>query len=399
MPRVVARLTVPLLLLAACSGDTSATTTTAASESSTTTTRATSATISDARRRALAEAVSAYGAPGGIGVVLDEDGRWIEAVGDADTEATPSGVTMRFRAAEITTTIVAAVALDFVEEGVLDLDQTVGSLLPGLLVDGSITLRQVLDHTSGLFDLAYDASALDDIGAIVDPGRRARGERLVIAYQQFRDDAEIAPDMIVAMADTHPRSFAAGTGFQRSAPDYEIVGLVIEAVSGVPLAKAVSDRIAAPVGLDSFALDPAERISPEFPGSEYPAVGDEPIEFEEDFLTFGAGANDGLVTNADDLARFLRALLRGQVIDEPLLTDMVTPTAVSIAAGTPFGLGIGRFELSCGTFYGNQGSGAGTVSIALADTGGARVVVIVMNARRPSDPDLVGLAERLVCGE
>jgi hypothetical protein len=68
-------------------------------------------------------------------------------------------------------------------------------------------------------------------------------------------------------------------------------------------------------------------------------------------------------------------------------------------AGTPYGLRIATYELSCGTFYGHGGSVNGTQSQALADRTGERVAVIVFNTRRVDrDADLVELAETLLCG-
>ncbi len=389
------------LVLVGCSGDTTATatstTTTTVTTTTTTVAETTTAVAVDARLEALREMVDSYGTPGGIAVVLDADGRWIGAVGDADNAGTAATVSMRFRAASITKTVVATIVLTLVADGLLDLDQTVEEIRPGLLADGSVTVRQLLDHSSGLFNIGDESDPVDDIAAIADPDLRAEAEELMAAYFDLHEDVVVPPEIIVAMVETHPRYFPAGTGYHYSNPNYQVLGMLIEAVTAESLATALADRIAAPAGLDSFALAPDDRTSPEFRGFDYPVISGAPTDTTDDLIAFGNGGNGGLLTTVDDLARFFRELFDGQLISDELLEDMITPSAPSVALGQAYGLGIGPNEYSCGTFYGHQGSVNGTVSIALSDRDGARVVVIALNARHPQAPDLVGLAETLVC--
>jgi hypothetical protein len=76
---------------------------------------------------------------------------------------------------------------------------------------------------------------------------------------------------------------------------------------------------------------------------------------------------------------------------------MKEASAPAHSLGIGYGLGLLAVELSCGTFYGHDGSVNGTASIALADEDGSRVVVVAMNATTAIFP-LASLADRLVCG-
>lgn len=76
---------------------------------------------------------------------------------------------------------------------------------------------------------------------------------------------------------------------------------------------------------------------------------------------------------------------------------MITPGGRSMEVRAPYGLGMGRYELTCGIFYGHGGSVNGTQSLALASEAGTRVVVIAFNGRSAAEPGLVELADSLVC--
>ena len=401
------------LLLAACGSATTGSTATSAAtataaETIPTTLGATSTTApADWRLSALDRARAAYGAPGAVAFLFLGDERWAGAVGAADLAGTRAEVAMRFRAGSITKTIVAAIILDLVDRGLVDLDQSVEGSLPGVLrPDQPVTVRQLLDHTSGIFDWGNAGDPVADAAAIADPDLRAEAAGLLAAY--LAEEPVRVPDRIlVALAETHPRYFAAGTGWHYSNPNYQVAGMVVEAVTGQSLASILEDAIAAPLGLESFSLAPADESSPQLRGYAllstdrhepvaHPEDGDL-FDFTDDLSLFGNGGNGGLLTTAEDLGRFLRDLLAGRVLAPRLLEEMKEASAPAHSLGIGYGLGLLAVELSCGTFYGHDGSVNGTASIALADEDGSRVVVVAMNATTAIFP-LASLADRLVCG-
>lgn len=137
-------------------------------------------------------AVLHAGAPGLVAQVWG-NGLWAEAKGLANlTQRAPMRPDDRFRIASLTKTYVAAVMLQLVAEGRLGLDAPVARYLPGLLHDGAqITVRQLLNHTSGL---AQSARLPEVQRAALDTG-------VIPAREQVR------------LADAQPRSFASGAGW------------------------------------------------------------------------------------------------------------------------------------------------------------------------------------------
>ncbi|MBI0315921.1 beta-lactamase family protein, partial [Streptomyces javensis] len=141
------------------------------------------------------------------------------------------------RIGSTTKSFVATVLLQLVGEGRLSLDDTVDRWLPGVVNghgnDGRrITLRQLLQHTSGLPDY---------IGDVV-PGPSAAG------YRRHRWTTHTSGER-VALAMRHPPSFEPGTGWKYSNTNYLLVGMVIEAVTGHAWEQEVQDRIVRPLRL------------------------------------------------------------------------------------------------------------------------------------------------------
>ncbi|MBN2114573.1 MAG: beta-lactamase family protein, partial [Acidimicrobiia bacterium] len=380
------------LLLTACgsattgstAGTVAVTTTLAITSSSAATTAPPPTTAAeDWRLAALDQARAAYGAPGAVAFLFLGDKQWAGAVGAADLEGTPAAASMRFRAGSITKTIVAAVVLDLVERGLVDLDRPTEEILPGVLrPDQPVTVRQLLDHTSGVFDWGNEGDPATDVTALTDPGLRAEAAALLAAYLT-EEPVQVPDRILVALAETHPRYFAAGTGWHYSNPNYQVAGMVVEAVTGRPLASVLQETIAGPLGLASFSLAPADESSPELRGYAllspdrhepvaHPEDG-ELFDFTDDLSLFGNGGNGGLLTTAEDLARFFRELLAGRVLAPGLLEDMRQASAPARSLGIDYGLGLFAIELPCGRFYGHDGSVNGTASIALADEDGGRV--------------------------
>lgn len=149
----------------------------------------------EATRTALRDLVEKGGLPGVAAKVRDAEGSWFAKAGHADTgtgrERSPGD---HFRGASITKTFVATVLLQLEAEGRLSLDDTVERRLPGLVrgngYDGDrITLRQILNHTSGIADYTDDPVFVHDAAG---PG-----------FPEHRYDTH-TPEELVAIAPTYP---------------------------------------------------------------------------------------------------------------------------------------------------------------------------------------------------
>ena len=139
---------------------------------------------------------------------------------------TPMRGDERFRIGSITKTFVAALVLHLVEDGRLTLGDSVERWLPDLLPDGrSITVRELLSHTSGLFDYVEDERVL-----------RNTGRRWM-------------PKELVAVAAAHSREHPPGGSFAYSSTNYILLGLIAERAGGATLERQLRARLFRPLGL------------------------------------------------------------------------------------------------------------------------------------------------------
>jgi D-alanyl-D-alanine carboxypeptidase len=341
----------------------------------------------------LDEVRANYGAPGAL-VVLEKDAaRWFATSGAADLDGTEITETTRFRIASITKTIVATLVLDAVAQEKLSLDDVFGKLLPGVLrAEPPVTVRQLLDHTSGIFDW-INAGDPADIEKIEDPALRAEAEATLKHYEA--GERVIASDrVIVALAETHDRYFAPGTDFFYSNTNYQLAAMVLEEVTGTPLAGLLRTRIVEPLSLRHTTIAPPDLGSPELRGYGKAPADPELVDLTDDLVFAGNGGDGGIVASADDLLVTMRAILSGELLPAPLLTEMMTPSKLS------YGLGLMAVQTPCGIYFGHAGISYGTTSLALVSPNGADGVVIAMNLQADSpanNPNLQALADQLLC--
>lgn len=186
-----------------------------------------------------------YGAPGALALLAQGDQRWFASSGTADTAGTPITESTRFRIASITKPVMAALVLDAVARGEVALDDVVGDLLPGMVrADPPITVRQILDHTSGVVDVINELTTPEDLQADIDrlPDEAIRAEAQDALDRTLAGERVIAPArVIVALAELRDRYFPPGTGFHYSNTGYQLAGMVLEKVTGTPLAELLEE--------------------------------------------------------------------------------------------------------------------------------------------------------------
>src|SRR4051794_14141056 len=283
------------------------------------------------------DAVVSSGAPGAIALVRGGR-RSVRLVSGYENLATrrPMRPGDRFRIGSVTKTFVATVVLQLAGEGTLALDDTVERWLPGPVPGGAnITVRQLLNHTSGLGDYADDAfvkRVLDDRGRVW------------------------APEQLIAIGTSHPPPFAPGAGLAYSSTGYIALGLIVEAATGHPLSTELRRRIFAPLQLRSTSFDTTPRIAGGHAhGYTRYHGGRRPLDISDIGQSF-AWAAGAIVSTTDDLARFYRALLRGRLLRADLLAAMQTTVP---AAGQEWGLGIIETPHRCAPSWGHGGETLG----------------------------------------
>ncbi|MFC4911482.1 serine hydrolase domain-containing protein [Actinomadura gamaensis] len=286
----------------------------------------------------------------------------------------------RFRAGSITKVFTAAVVLQLVAEHRIDLDGSVQHYLPGLLPAGypTVTVRQLLDHTSGL----------PTGGHLGDP----QGD----PNQWFVDHRfdSWTPRQIVADAMTAPRDFAPGTSQRYNGLNYYVAGLLIEKVTGRTYADEVRARVLRPLNLRStYVLD---RRDPRLPGPHahgYVAVTRDGKTVLADVSEQSPypWAEGGMISSDADLTRFIRAIFQGRVVPRSVLAAMFTVPDVKYADDSHcnlgpdtghacFSAGLMRFTLPNGvTAWGKTGSRPGYTSGVFATRDLRRVAVYSLN--------------------
>jgi D-alanyl-D-alanine carboxypeptidase len=315
----------------------------------------------DAALRAALTAVVDAGATGALALVDDGKDVSTVAVGAARLDPRrPLHVRDQVRVGSITKTVISTITLQLVGEGRLRLGDPVERWLPGAVPNGSaITLRMLLNHTSGIFDYTEDADWLAAVTA--DP------------YRYW------SPQELIAVANTHPPVFPPGQGLSYSNTGYILIGLVLQKVTGQPVASLIRRRVVQPLHLHNTFFATAGRFHgpyahgyypPSLTGGGYLDTSAWPPSF-----AWTAGA---LVSNAPDLARLYQALLSGRLLRPALLRAMTTTVSSPAYPGYGAGLGLFRLDTPCGTVWGHEGGIPGYVSIAVTDRAGRRSAVVLM---------------------
>jgi D-alanyl-D-alanine carboxypeptidase len=287
-----------------------------------------------ARLQAAVEAQVTAGAPGALARVEAARGG-VTWEGSAGQLARGKSRVLRpddaFRAASVTKSVTAAVAVRLAREGRLALDAPLAAqLAPELLqrwraLDAlpRTTVRQLLAHTSGVPNYF--------------------GEKAFMARVREEPRRAWHPVELVDHAAAHGTpSFPPGEGFAYSDTGYVITGILVEQITGRPLHKVYRELVFDPLGMDTTWLEGHEPARKPEAAHHYTE--------ELDWTTLAPTidwAGGGLVTTAPDLARFVRGLWSARIVDFRGLDELTrwTPGASFPAGHTlryeRYGLGIG----------------------------------------------------------
>jgi len=294
-------------------------------------------------------------------------------VGDLE-RGTPVPLDGYFRMGSNTKTFVSVVVLQLVGEGKLALDDTVEHWLPGIVAgngnDGRrITVRQLLQHTSGIYNYTNDLAAFGSYEG----------------YLAHRFDHYDAADL-VALAMKHEPGFAPGTQWDYSNTNYILAGMIIEKVTGRPWASEVRARILRPLGLQHTSA-PGDRPyvpAPHAKGYQQWAPGGELTDTTL-FNPTAADAAGNLITTPTDLARFWQALQRGQLLKPRQIAQLhdtvLADTFQDFIPGARYGLGIMFIPNRCGGYWSHGGDVPGMSTANGVSADGNRVAVLSLTTQ------------------
>ncbi|WP_328402953.1 serine hydrolase domain-containing protein [Nocardia sp. NBC_00403] len=319
-----------------------------------------------ADRAALQQAMNDFVAAGATGVQLrvrDRSGEWAGSAGVAEI-GRPEGVPVdgRFRVGSITKTFIATVLLQLVDEGKLGLDDPVARYLPQFGLDRRITVRMILQHTSGLGSHTRTSDPAD----AADP---------VLVDDVFRT---YLPDEIVRFVAAEPLKFDPGTGWSYSNTNYVLAGLLIEKLTGTPYAWQVNLRIVLPLGLWRTELpgQAMEILGPHAHGYlPYTEDGESKLFDITRLNPSWAGASGEIISTTEDLTTFVSALASGRLLSRALMEEMRDIHRLSSALGYGLGLFQWDFPSDC-VGLGHDGRMPGYSSEMLSSPEGRASVVI-----------------------
>ncbi|MEU7829752.1 serine hydrolase domain-containing protein [Nonomuraea sp. NPDC049129] len=322
----------------------------------------------DAVRKSLDALVKVDKYPAALAAVRGRDGRtrnYTAGVGDLETKAKVP-VDGQVRIASNTKMFTATVVLQLVGEGKIDLDSKVEKYLPKVVhgkgVDGrEITVRQLLQHTSGLAD--YDDVLIKDY--------------LAIQHTHYEPRELVDAGLTSKNSPSH--------GWSYSNTNYILAGLIAQKVTGRPIGEQITQRIIEPLGLRKTYW-PAlgdQSIRGPHPKGYYAAKSGDPYTDVTTMDPSMAWAAGQLISTPTDLNRFMGALLGGKLLEPEQLKQMKTTVdapGFDSVGGSRYGLGLATFKLSCGGFAWSHGGSAPGYATANAITDDGRAATIAVTA-------------------
>lgn len=267
------------------------------------------------------------------------------------------GQTDRFWAASIGKMATAAIILEMVEEGRIDLSAPISTWLPHYRDANIITVSHLLNHTSGVF--SFNA----------DEAQQHKG-----GYQ--------TPEKLLETTARHPLQFCPGTNWHYSNTGYVMLGLIAEAIDGQSLDEIIKRRISTPLKLNSFRL-----VQPtDAPNSFVQTANADGADVPGIATIFGAGA---LASDSDDLLVFLHAYLTGRIISKNSLELAFTDLYPMFGGPMSYGLGVMRVDVpdpeKPTVWLGHSGGSPDVKAIAYYDVARDVYITVMLNNQAPAE--------------
>jgi D-alanyl-D-alanine carboxypeptidase len=292
---------------------------------------ASSPTLAEDLQKTLDEGIVKYGGKGiSVAVIMPDGYTWkgVSGVSHGSTKITSD---MVFSAGSITKSFTASTIMLLAEEGKLGIDDSLHKWLPSFPnIDSTITIRQLLNHTSGIFNLTRHPTIWTEIFS--DPGRIWDIEEMVRSFT-------LEPD------------FPKGTNWNYSNTGYLLLRMIIREASGSQISSEYRNRFFLPFGLTKSYLAIEENLHGSVAHGWFDYSGDGTYDDLNliSMNAFYSGIGGGVFCTAEELALWIKALLRDKVVvSQSSLNQMLD--FHSPCPGEPmasgYGLGILRFEPS-----------------------------------------------------
>lgn len=296
-------------------------------------------------------------------LLLPGQGSW-QGVAGISHIGVPITKDMAFGIGSNTKLFTAVTLLKLVENGLIGLQDSLHEWLPAYAnINPNITIRQLLNHTSGIKDITE--------------------------YPGFRDSIQADPNRVLTpqtlMTWVGPPLFAPGTGWSYSNTNYILTGMIIEAATGQKFGKILRNSILSPLQMDSTFLSVEEK-----------AVGSIAHPWQNGLDTYATPrtsqnsatwAAGGLYSTSGEMAQWYDALMNGRVLGAHAFAEMT-----AFVGPAAYGFGISRQTLGGRGVFGHSGVVPGYTSFCAYDTLSGAVVCVLINATPSVQPRLVAEA-------
>ncbi|MFV2173581.1 serine hydrolase domain-containing protein [Actinomadura sp. LOL_016] len=329
-------------------------------------------------RPELQQAIQEIVDSGFTGVALrvhDERGEWVGSAGVSTLgETAEPPVDGHFRIGSNTKTFIATLVLQLVAEGAIGLDTAAADYLPEFGLDPRITVRMLLQHTSGIFN--FTGEYYED-GTVV-PGIPWQGREWVDnRFTTYR------PEELVGLALSKPARFEPGTDWSYSNTNFVLARLMIEKVTGRWLAEEMQRRILGPLGLTGTIAPTTQSEIPEPHAHAYYRFEDAGRQTTVDVTRQNPSwisSGGDMISTTQDLHTFISALMGGTLLPASLLAEMCTPYPTPIPA---MGYGLGVFVQDTGpnggTLITHNGGIAGHAGLMYSTADGSTSLTAALN--------------------
>ncbi|MDD5496187.1 MAG: serine hydrolase [Candidatus Omnitrophica bacterium] len=310
--------------------------------------------LSTGMAKVVDEVIKKYNIPGAVVGVWHGRRAWVYAAGLSDIGTkTAMRPDCRFRIASNTKTFTATVVLQLAAKKKLSLDDKLDKFFPRIPNSGRITIRQLLNHTSGIYDFVEDKDF--EKAYLADPLRK------------WTPQEEI--DIVLK----HKPDFAPGEKWKYSNSNYTLLGMIIEKVTGSKIESEVSRRIIKPLGLyhTNFPVTPyiGGRYSHGYMDDGKGGLKD--ITKISPSIPWAGGA---MISNIYDLKRWLRVLAKGSLIGNAMRKEQQDWVSTGVE-GMEFGLGI----MDLKGFIGHNGEILGFASFMLYSPQRDMTIILFVN--------------------
>ncbi len=302
-------------------------------------------------------------------------GIWTGAAGISSSDSDDVTTEMVFGAGSITKNFIATIILQLAEADSLSINDSLGKWLPSYPnINNSITLKQLLDHTSGIYNVtdnpAFISAITSDLGRFWTIEEVLNGGYVLTPY------------------------FLPGAGWRYSNTGYMLLGMVITKIMKTNLSTQFRERFYSPYYLTSSFFEIDDTVTSPYAHNWADITGTGIIQ-DAFFLpktslnssTIGAG---GVISNPENLVRWLDNLYGEKIINNSSLTQMLTFRNANISGANGYVLGTMRYTISGRYGYGHGGNTFGYTSVMIYDPVDKISIAVMMNKDLNGGP--VGIA-------